>query len=170
MPAEDRANLEIRLKQHANSITDELVRRHFWDRFREQLWGNRRGRFSTPQTTETSVNVRASLSAAPSRDIHLQRKLVALLICHPWLFVEVEEQIGVMSFDEAKLESIRECLVEVLGDSELKDHNNLMTDLEVRGHGKVLSSVFNDPLFQGVKYLSLLKNFTYDEKKIFHEP
>jgi DNA primase len=160
IPPEERADLEARLKRHALAIADETMRRHVLNGFKDRLWdavratrgpGQARGNAARPETVAVA---RASVGAAPSRDVHLQRKLVALICRHPWLFADVEEDFGALGFEDDGLESLREALVEILGGPEAEEPDAVADALLTRGHGAMLDTVFGDPLLLGVGYLA----------------
>ena len=155
---EERADLEARLKRHALAIADESMRRHMLAGFRDRLWNAvrvaRGAGQARPRGPETVADARASLGAAPSRYVHLQRKLVALLVRHPWLFTDVEDDFGALGFEDDALEPLREALVDILGGDEAGELDAVADALLARGHRAVLDSVFGDPLLQGVGYLA----------------
>jgi DNA primase len=158
IPEKERADLEGRLKRHALAVADETMRRHLLNTFRERLWNARATTRATgnerPPGAQPVTVAGPGRGAAPSRDVHLQRKLVALLIRHPQLFADVEDEFGRLGFEDDALESLREALVEILGGPEAREPDAVVDALEACGHGAVLDSVFGDPLLQGVGYLA----------------
>jgi DNA primase len=151
--AEDRAALAQRLRQRASAIADADLRRQFLSGWRQRLWeaSSRRGRDSSESGGKSLKvsplpSVAVCLAAAPpTQRASAESSLVRLLLHDPQLFVEVEDEIGSISFAESELDRLRQALIALLsatsGDC---DADALDTALRAQGLGATLDRVMRD--------------------------
>ena len=133
---EARAALEDRLRRHALEIEDPTVRTHFLQAFRDRAWRefrsareqsgrgsafrNGRGRLgpaasAPPPRPTPGIAARAALAAPADSLAEAERVMLALAVNHCRLFAEIEEDLGTVRFADARLDLLRQGLVQALG-------------------------------------------------------
>jgi DNA primase len=138
---EARAALEDRLQCHAQRIEDATLRAHFSQAFRDRVRGELRdagptgafGRFpprargraapmSAPKSAPRFLSAgaidpaaRAALAVPVDSRIEAERFLLALAVNHGRLFAEIEEELGTVRFADARLDRLRQGLLQALG-------------------------------------------------------
>jgi DNA primase len=131
---EDRAAVAERLRQRATTITDATVRQQFQGSFREALrpparaWGPQRGgNASRRRDRRSAPAIFGDVPAARLADIgdrlavvDGERTLLAILCIHPWLFHEVEDEIGHLHFGEAGHDHLRQGLIVALSGHDIR--------------------------------------------------
>lgn len=161
LTAEDRARLEERLDRHAARITDPTLRRHyhalFRQRLREELWragkivkqrGQAKGATAMPQAVPATAAPRptAGPEGVAPRVATAERRLLAILLSHPALFTDVEEQLGCARFAVPQYDALRQALLAVLsqsgatiGAAEVRER------LAEHGFAEAIGAILNDP-------------------------
>jgi DNA primase len=158
---EDRAWLEEKLKRQAARITDETVRRHFLDAFRDRLWQEfraarrppagqaRGGRMRAGQVgagmaapLPTRAAVAASAARAPG-DLIQRREaiLLAVLINHPDLSDDISERLGLMEFSAPELDKLRQEVLKTLAGGQGLDRSVLNSHLVSKGLSEELKGI-----------------------------
>ncbi|HEX9701249.1 MAG TPA: DNA primase [Rhodospirillales bacterium] len=146
---EERAALQMRLKEYARRIEDPTLRSHFASLFNDRVWsGARRDKRKPGWTPSMQLDGKAGPGTQVDAVERAQRVLLAVLINHPDIFDGVEETLGKLSFPEHGLDRLRQELISVL----LKDAG-LETDgvkdvLRSRGFAESLDVLFRDPLIR----------------------
>lgn len=159
--AEDRARLEERLDRHAARITDSTLRRHyhtlFRQRLREELW--QAGRSVKPRTqakgaaampqaipAQAAPRAAAGTEGVPPRVATAERTLLAILLSHPALFADVEEQLGCARFVVPEYDALRQALLAVLSQSgaaiAAAEARAWLTE---QGFAETVGAILNDP-------------------------
>ena len=147
---EHRAALTRRFEECARKIKDPVLRSHFMRGFKDRLWqqgagGNRAGK---GRGAAAAVQ-RQTLGQASERfdaEYRVQQILIALMVNHSWLFDEVGEALGRMSFADAALDGLRQGLVSILGAEPELEPEALREAIRARGQGTPLDRVLTDPL------------------------
>lgn len=159
--AEDRARLEERLDRHVGRIADPTLRHHyralFRQRLREELWQAGRNVKHRTQAKEAAALPQAvSANAArrpaagteglPQRVATAERTLLAILLSHPALFADVEEQFGCARFVVPEYDALRQALIAVLSQSGAAIEAAAMRDrLAEQGYADAVGAILNDP-------------------------
>jgi DNA primase len=161
LTAEDRARLEERLDRHVNRITDPTLRRHyhtlFRQRLREEAWqagksvkqrAQAKGAAAMPQAVSAKAAPRpaAGTAGVPPRVATAERTLLAILLSHPALFADVEEQLGCTRFAVLEYDALRQALIAVLSQSGAAIEAAAVRDrLAEQGFAEAIGAILNDP-------------------------
>ena len=147
---EARAALDRRLDDHVRRIGDAMVRKHFSQAFKDRLLRSsgvppRRVPRSGPSPTGAIAAARgpATKVDAASREA---RVMLALLIRHPGFFADVEDDIGMLAFEDSALEDLRQALVSVLSEEASVETDALLERLRTRGLERILDVLIQDDL------------------------
>jgi DNA primase len=148
---EDRAWLEEKLKSHAVRIADPTVRSHFLNAFRDRLWRELRGargvtgRKSRTRPTLGGINVAAASGARVNQTHEAQKKLVAIIVNHPWILPRVEEQLGTVACEDPGLDELRQELLALLADDPEMEGPEVVATLRQRGFARQVDALLSDP-------------------------
>ena len=154
---EQRATLQKRLKDYARQITDSTLRAHFSSLFNDRIWAGVKGRGKGDKkaaqwTPSMEMGQEVSLGSAPtpaaSSLSQAQQVLLAIIINHPEIFDGVEETLGKFSFDEGRLDQLRQELISVLLKNADLESDGVKEVLRQRGFAESLDILFRDPLIR----------------------
>ncbi|MDS4073380.1 MAG: DNA primase [Defluviicoccus sp.] len=161
LTAEDRARLEERLDRHAARITDPTLRRHyhtlFRQRLREEAWQAGRRVRQRPQpaataappqavTTKAAFRPTVGTEGVSARVAAAERTLLAILLSHPALFADVEEDLGCTRFAVPQYDALRQALIAVLSQSgDTIDAGEARDRLAEQGFADAIGAILNDP-------------------------
>ena len=148
---EARAALQKRLDDHVRRIGDPTVRAHFSKSFRDRLWKSSPGR-SRQSGIDRGSPAHIGAQAAPATKVDplrdAQRTLVGIIINHPDIFHDVEEQFGSVGFEDPSLDRLRQALIEMLSGDSGFDSQALLAELGRRGLAESVEALFQDALLR----------------------
>ncbi len=158
---EARAALDKRLKEKLRAIQDNTVRTFFAESFRERLWpdGGRapegrggggwkpggepwRGRYREPdylRRLHAGDEDARGLQGDPAR----AAVLLKLLLLHPALLDEVEDELGMLRFEDAPLDTLRQKIILLRSSAKPLDSEKLLDHLNRHGFSPVLNRIDN---------------------------
>jgi DNA primase len=144
------AAVEARLRAHAVRIREPSLRAHFLREFKDRLWrttrrqGGAAGRARAPAAP-------VARERGPSFDAArgAQQVLLAALLNHPDLFDEVGEDLGRLTFADARLDGLRQALIALCGERPDIDRDGLIEGLSRSDHGEVAAGLLREPLIAG---------------------
>lgn len=146
---EARAALQQRLDKHTAAIADNSVRSHFRRSFRERLWPagqNHKDR----GTNAGAVSIDSGQAIAAKVDNNRMREqiLLATLINHPYLFDDVGERLGLLSFFAPDLDNLRQEVLKTLAGEEGLDREALERHLKLSGFAEAVASVLGSRVIE----------------------
>ena len=149
---ERRASLRQKLDQLTAQITDRTIREGYFADFKKRFRDlfalpQRRVKYPAKAGRETfhEVKLRAHTrgqdrSGDPN---HRERVLVATILGHPELLAEVREDFSRIEIRNAQLDQLRTALLEISATKPQLDYESARADLAERGHGEVISRLFD---------------------------
>ncbi len=185
---EERAGLNHRLDEYVKRIPDRDVQYYYQSAFRQKTNGLFQNSFQTGKSrfkgkTFTPNNVKIQNDTNRSRKNTAERILIATILKHPQIFVEVEERLGMLKLSHPALENIRSALF-TIGDPEIKlDFQELKSHLISVGLEGDLSYTLNDSVLTDAGFIEtsqdvseILQNWdmywgfieTYSQKEGLH--
>lgn len=152
---ESRAGLERALDEQAARIADRTVQQYYKNAFREKL----RAAFA-PARVDRPFTPRGRGAAGraplappvplrrPGEPIErLHRVLLAVLINHPRLFGDIEEEAGILNMVNIELDSLRQSVLNLRGTNPDLDAEALQNHLKERGFEAVLDAILSDAVY-----------------------
>ena len=142
--AEERAAAQGRLRQRVAAITDATVRTAFLDMFRERLFPRRGrdGKAGAPSALAPPARAPTTLLA------DAEQTLLAIILAHPPVFEQVEEDFGSLTFRDRDFDALRQLLITLLSGAEPPDRATLRERLRARGGRETLDRVLGDPVIR----------------------
>jgi DNA primase len=156
---EEKAALELRLKELTNKIKNDTVKNNYNRFFTDKIWKNLR-------KLESNKYIKSATLITEKEDviIRYQRSLVAMLLLHPFLLKkpDIFEHFVSIDFTESTLDDIRTATLDLYTNSQ-DDNLELIDNLNKRGLNIHIDKLCN----KDSTYLDMhLKNL--DEEKL-HE-
>ena len=154
-----RAAIEKRLEDHAATIKDETVRRHYREAFRDRIWKEFRGSRAPMSPAAKSAQPAAprmpEKSGASTRiDNNMRREeiLLTTLITHPALFDAVGERLGVLEFSAPELDKLRQEVLKTLSGLSGLESEALEVHLCETGFSALLSGLLSRHIYSHAFY------------------
>lgn len=143
------AGLEKILEEEALRIADRSVQQYYRRTFRERLYGLSAGRRQRPGGGKSRGAPAAVMPHRPlfSDDSLRPLILLALLINHPGLFEDVEEEAGTLVLPQERLDLLRQTVLHLLADQGGLDADALRGHLIERGFSAELGSVLSAAVY-----------------------
>lgn len=148
---EDRAGLEADLDALVNKITEAKTKYHYQQFFRQKLqerfrpaprpYGGPQGRFAAPPAIKPA-------SRPQSMQTRVYDILLATLLNHPFIFGQVDEQIGSLVIADAGRDALRHALIDALSDDPDLSREDLLARLT--GEGSELTDVIHNVVSDSV--------------------
>lgn len=151
--AEQKAMLEQSLMKAADTIADNVVKQHFRDYFRNQLFALKRDKKGI-KPIQPSVPLRALPDANDDnvRIIQLEEQVITLTVLHPSIIhdLDIEEHLARMDFTQPVLDKLRSAVLEVSHITQSVDHASLCAALAERGFSEKVKTLLdsNTPSLQ----------------------
>lgn len=82
------------------------------------------------------------------------RILIAGLLNHPHIFDSVEEALGCLAVEQARLDSLRQELIAVLSGNPLMERDDLVRDMVERGFGEEINDILCESLYVHASFCS----------------
>ena len=149
---ERKASFQQRLNKLVSQIKDKAIRDGYFLHFKDKM----RGHFTTRQFSAPpkgggySPNVRRNVLQTHTRGHqrtgdpnHRERVLVAILIGHPELLVEVRDDFARLEIHNGSLDLLRSALLEISTKESEMDYQSTRAHLSDRGHGEILAKLFD---------------------------
>lgn len=133
---EKKALLEQSLMQTAEKITDNVLKQHFRDYFRNQIFTLRRNK-KGGAVFRPNIPIRALPDENDSvlRLSRLQEQVLTLVVLHPYIIhhIDIEEHFVHMELAKPLLDKLRSAVLEVSSAVQSIDHASLCAALAERG-------------------------------------
>ena len=170
---EKRSGMEQQIMQLAERISDPVVKRHYRDYFKNEIFtlqNTRKKGESWKKKGEFAAPIREPIPALPSvndDNSHikgLESQFAALIILCPSIIhhADIEEQFGHMDFLQAELDKLRATALELTSRTESLGSLTLQTELSKRGHGETVENLLK------LASRNLLKNMTDNVAQAAH--
>ncbi len=151
---EERASLQKRMEEHVRRIGDSTVRAHFRRGFNDRIWLKRQeGRAKSGWTPSMQIDPGARTSAHIDPVHVAQQTLVSIILNHPDLFHQVEEQFGSIGFSDRPLDSLRQALISMLSGEPGFDVQGLKEELLRHGLEGALSDLHRNAMLRRHKLI-----------------
>lgn len=178
------AGLKVALNKRVREIEDVDIRELFISQIKqrfEELYssgdvrrsgGNAGRKFSNPfkggfrkqQLPPSQASYRKGsnnrVSAVKPNKLLQEKKLLALIINHPWLYEEQGERLGMFSFSNRHYNGIKEEILHIFEEENNIDYQQLTQRLIEGGFEEVLNDIFDKSLYM---HASFVKPDTDDE-------
>jgi DNA primase len=148
---EERAELWKTLRDHALKITDPGLRREFRETFYESLWPDRRKAGAGGQRKLMALAPVDLKSLPPGFVDHFrdaEKTVLAIIMNHPDIFQEIEEEIGSVGFADSALDQLRQELISLLSGELNFDAGDLKEELRKLGLAHAVDTLLEDPVIK----------------------
>ena len=158
---EGKAGLEKILNDQVDKISDRTVQQYYKQNFRNKLYETFR-----PQKNQSNWSGNASKGKwngkkggyTPVPQVNLRRPggannalyariLLATLINHPSIFDVIEERLGLLRFEHAELDNVRQALLELLSTDQVLDTKAIQGHLNDLGLQTELDSIVSEAVY-----------------------
>lgn len=146
---EKRADIEHRLMQLCEKISDRTVASHYRAYFKKRLWPERqpKGKASAEATRSRSVELFMK-QGEQATQYRREKDLLRLVLLHPSLLQwgEVEEAIGMFAFSHPDYRRVRELVLDALAENPSLPHDLLLIKARDQKLEGVLQALYTDGL------------------------
>ncbi len=158
---EGKAGLEKILNDQVDKISDRTVQQYYKQNFRNKLYETFR-----PQKKQSNWNSNATKGKwngkkgayTPVPQVNLRRPggtnsalyakiLLATLVNHPSIFDVIEERLGLLRFEHAELDNVRQALLELLSTDQVLDTKAIQGHLNDLGLQTELDSIVSEAVY-----------------------